>query len=592
MKRPRLFWVIFPGYVLVTIGLILLAAWYSERLLRDFYLNQSRRFLEALAQAYQHSIGEQLSAVDPAELQRKAEAFGRDTGVRLTVVLASGKVLADSEHDPRAMENHRERPEIRTALETGESAWADRYSHTVHFPLRYVAVPVREDGQIVGVVRAGMSLGDVEEALRWFEYRIWLAAGVAFVALLLAGVWLLGYRISKPLKLMTEGARRFAAGDLDYRLPAIGAREIATLAEALNDMAAQLRDQMETIAYQRSIQDAVMITMEEAVMTLDNQGRITSMNAAAGRLFQVDPLAVAGKGFYEVLRKAALIELIERTASSTMPVQQEVAWYDGQKRVLSAYGSVLRGPGNEKIGLLLVLRDLTRLRQLENVRREFVANASHELRTPITSIKGFVETLLEGGLEDKQNAERFLQIIHQQVNRLGALVNDILSLATIEKDDEERAIAMEVSPLLPVLEAARESCAEKARKKRITITVSADAELTARINTRLIEQAVVNLIDNAVKFSPEGREVKVVASRQQDSISIKVIDQGCGIEARHLPRMFERFYTVDRSRSRQLGGTGLGLAIVKHIVLAHGGTVSVESKVGVGSTFTINLPVP
>jgi len=177
------------------------------------------------------------------------------------------------------------------------------------------------------------------------------------------------------------------------------------------------------------------------------------------------------------------------------------------------------------------------------------------------------------------------------VNRLGALVDDILSLATIEKDDQQRAIAMEVAPLLPVLEAARESCAEKARKKRISITVSADAELTARINARLIEQAVVNLIDNAVKFSPEGREVKVVASRQQDSISIQVIDQGCGIEARHLPRMFERFYTVDRSRSRQLGGTGLGLAIVKHIVLAHGGTVSVESKVGVGSTFTINLPV-
>ncbi len=591
MKRPQLFWVVFPIYVLVTIGLVLAAAWYSERLLRDFYLNQSRRHLEAMAQAFRHSFKEPLAQVEPAELQHRAVAFGQDTGVRITVVLADGKVLADSEQDPRAMENHGQRPEIRTALETGEPAWADRYSHTVHFPLRYVAVPVRDNGNVVGVVRAAMSLQEIHEALWWFEYRMWMAAAVAFAALFLAGVWLLGFRISRPLKLMIDGARRFASGDLDYRLPTVGSREIATLAETLNNMAAQLREQMETISYQRSIQDAVMLTMEEAVMTLDNQGRITSMNAAAGRLFQIDPLVAAGRSCYEVLRKAALIELIERTAASTMPVQQEVAWYDGEKRVFNAYGSVLRGPGNENIGLLLVLRDLTRLRQLENVRREFVANASHELRTPITSIKGFVETLLEGGLEDKQNAQRFLQIIHHQVNRLGAIVDDILSLATIEKDAEERAIAMEDAPLLPVLEAAREVCSEKANKKKIRVSISAYAELTAHINAGLLEQAVVNLIDNAIKFSPEGSEVKVVASRQPDRVSIQVIDQGCGIEARHLPRMFERFYTVDRSRSRQLGGTGLGLAIVKHIVLAHGGTVEVESKVGVGSTFTINLPV-
>jgi two-component system phosphate regulon sensor histidine kinase PhoR len=418
------------------------------------------------------------------------------------------------------------------------------------------------------------------------SYR-WQAAAAA---VLIGGSWLLARRISRPLEIIATGAQRFFSGDLDHRLPLAGSQEIAACAEALNAMAAQLREQMETIAYQSTEQDAVLSSMVEGVLTLDNHGAILDVNPSGGRMFQLEAAKVRGRPIHEVARKAALLKLVDRVLASSLPVHEEIVIYDREKRFLSASGNVLRDAENRRIGVVIVLRDVTELRRLENVRREFVANASHELRTPLTAVKNCAENLLAGAPGDQEDTQRQLRTILEQVNRLAALIDDILSLASIEKQSQERSVVLQPGPLREVLAAAIESCAKKAKGKDMRLDLSCEQDLVAAINPPLLTQAVVNLIDNAINYSRSGSAVQVGAAREEGGAVIRVVDEGCGIEAKHLPRLFERFYRVDAARSRNLGGTGLGLAIVKHVALAHGGAVSVQSKVGSGSTFAIHLP--
>jgi len=594
MKRLRLFWLVFPSYVAITLGLLLLVLLQGEARIRDFHRQSVASSLEADARMFAETAGGLLPEGNPsreqaAQIDALAKRLWKAGGIRITVILPSGKVVAESEENPEHMADHRARPKIAGALEDREVHWTVRPSPTLGEEFLYVGFPVLRDGKPVAVVRTAVSLAAIDETLGVLKERILWGAAVA-LALIVAVSWLLARRISRPLEVMTVGAERFGSGDLEYRLPVSGSKEAATLAEAMNAMATQLREQIETIVRQRSEQDAVLRSMAEGVLTLDNEGRILDLNDAGAEMLQLDPAKTRGRFIYEVLRRPALLAFVERALSSPAPLQEEIVIYDREERFLTGYSNVLRNAENELAGVLVVLRDVTRLRQLENVRRDFVANASHELRTPATAIKGFAETLLEGGLEDKENAGRFLRIIHQHADRLTALIDDILSLARIEKESEEKRIAMEPGPLKGLLDAVAQRCQPLAETKQSRVIASCPPELTARIHAGLLEQAVVNLIDNAIKYSDGGKTVRVEAARAEGVIAIAVADEGYGIEAKHLPRLFERFYVVDRGRSRAVGGTGLGLAIVKHIALAHGGWVSVQSKIGVGSTFTIHLP--
>jgi two-component system phosphate regulon sensor histidine kinase PhoR len=265
---------------------------------------------------------------------------------------------------------------------------------------------------------------------------------------------------------------------------------------------------------------------------------------------------------------------------------------NGGERFLQAHGTILHDAEDRGIGALVVLNDVTRIRKLESVRREFVANVAHEIRTPVTSIKGFVETLLDGALENPKNAEHFLNIIGRQAERLNAIIEDLLSLSRIEQETESAEIALKEGRIIDVLQAAVQLCEKKAAGKKIAVRLACEEDVSAKINPPLLEQALVNLIDNAINYSGRGSPVHVEAARGDTEIIIGVRDQGCGIAKQHLPRLFERFYRVDKARSRKLGGTGLGLAIVKHITQAHGGNVTVESTPGEGSTFRIHLPKP
>jgi two-component system phosphate regulon sensor histidine kinase PhoR len=318
--------------------------------------------------------------------------------------------------------------------------------------------------------------------------------------------------------------------------------------------------------------------------------RILNLNPGAGRIFGLIPENARGRTLLELSRNNDLLHFTSSALSATAPIESEIVIHDPDARFLQAHGSVLRDGQGRSIGAVVVLNDVTALRRLETVRRDFVANVSHELKTPITSIKGFVETLLEGAMADPQEAERFLRIVQRQADRLHAIIEDLLNLSRIERDAEAGDIALEAGAVRAVLIAAVQSCETQARARGIRIEWDCDPGLTAWINAALLEQAVINLIDNAVKYSPDGGAVRVDAALQDAGIVIRVTDEGQGIEAKHLPRLFERFYRVDKARSRKLGGTGLGLAIVKHIAQAHRGIVTVESTPGAGSVFSIQFP--
>jgi two-component system phosphate regulon sensor histidine kinase PhoR len=299
---------------------------------------------------------------------------------------------------------------------------------------------------------------------------------------------------------------------------------------------------------------------------------------------------VQGRTIQEVIRLSELKRCVVGALSSEEPVEKDLVLYGEAERIVQARGTPLRDAEGKRIGVLVVLNDVTRLAKLENIRKDFVANVSHEIKTPITAIKGFVETLQEGRTQDQEEIRRFLEIIHRHVDRLEAIVEDLLTLSRMEKEAETEGIPLEDHTVRDILARAVQACEDKAESKKIHLEIDCREDLKARMDPQLLEQAVVNLIDNAINYSEEGKSVTIKALERAQEILIQVQDQGCGIERKHLDRVFERFYRVDKSRSRKLGGTGLGLAIVKHIVQSHGGRVSVESQLGVGSTFTLHLP--
>ncbi|HQG49657.1 MAG TPA: ATP-binding protein, partial [Sedimentisphaerales bacterium] len=315
-----------------------------------------------------------------------------------------------------------------------------------------------------------------------------------------------------------------------------------------------------------------------------------SLNQAAAQLLSIDPATAQGRAVEEVVRNLSLQQFVRQTLASDKPTEDDVSFSAEGERFFHVQGARLVHPRGERAGAVIVLSDMTRIRRLESLRRDFVANVSHELKTPVTSIQGFAEALQEGGVADPEQTKRYVSIISKHAQRLNSIIEDLLSLSRLEDGAERRAISFESHSLKEILKAAIELAAVKAEQKQITVSLICPDEVQAKINAPLLEQAIVNLIDNAVKYSEPGAAVEVRVEPGESQTAIHVKDAGCGIPASHLSRIFERFYVVDKSRSRKLGGTGLGLAIVKHIAQVHGGQVTVESTPGKGSVFTLYLP--
>ncbi len=590
MGKRSLVWRLFASHLIVTV--IALAAFESLalRLLTAFHERHLASDLETRARLAAEHLQPLFSEQNTDALQQTCRRLGELTKTRFTIILEDGTVVGDSEEDPSLMENHGNRPEVREALQTGEPASAVRFSRTLNQEMLYVAIPVIDDNTFVGVLRAALPVRSISATLSMLRHRV-LLSGLAVLILSGMVAWFVSRKITVPLERIRRGAEKFARGNFDEKIPEQPTREMGELADALNQMASQLRDRLREIQRRQKEQEALLSSMVEGVLAVDNDYRILSANRAAAELFGLDAHDSLGRDLREVVRNPGIKRFVSDVKEKCAPLEREVKLEENQNQVLEAHGAILRDSDGNEAGVVVVLHDVTRLRELERVRRDFVANVSHELRTPITSIKGFVETLLDGAMKNPQETERFLQIIAKHADRLNAIIEDLLTLSKVERETETPSLTLENARLKHLLQNAVDLCGSSAEAKRIQIKVNCDEEIVLRVNPSMIEQALVNLLDNAIKYSGESGWVDVHAGLQDSECFIRVADQGCGIPPEHIPRLFERFYRVDKARSRNLGGTGLGLAIVKHIVQAHRGRVEVSSQVGKGSVFTLYLPI-
>lgn len=414
--------------------------------------------------------------------------------------------------------------------------------------------------------------------------------GVAVLAALLS--LFLSRRISMPLAEIRKGAQRFARGDFNRSvIVETNTEEIVGLADDMNRMAGQLSERIRMISEQQSQQEAIFSSMVEGVLAVSIDGQLMSLNEAARKLLRIYQQDCHGKDLQEIVRNSELQKFVEEALSGEESVEGDIVVYSGGERHIQVHGTILKGVDGAKIGILIVLHDVTRILKLESLRKDFVANVSHELKTPLTSIKGFVEMLLDSDRSDPSDAKEFLKIILRQTDRLNEIIEDLLKLSKIERDAENDRVHFEPTQLRSVLARAIDLCASRWNKRHPSIGLECEEGLTPDINPRLFEQAVTNLVDNALKYGDDGQPVVVRAFRKAREVVVQVIDQGGGIAEEHLPRLFERFYRVDKARSRDVGGSGLGLAIVKHIVQAHGGFVTARSEIGKGSEFSIHIPM-
>jgi len=589
MSKKKLLWQLYPSYLLITLLSLLAITWYTSSSLRQFYLQQITSDLKTSAYLLQNHFSERINLKKTKPIDSLCKKLGKEISTRITIVLPSGHVVGDSRGDPQQMDNHADRPEIKKAF-TGQTGNSVRFSHTLQRDMMYVAIPMKTKGEITGVLRVSISLISIDRTLESIYKKIVLGG---IIAALLAAIisFLVSQRISHPLEKLKNGAKRFARGDLKHKMPIPDTLEIGAVTESMNQMATQLDERIHTVVRQRNEQEAILASMVEGVLAIDSEEHLISLNQAAADLVGIDPKESQGRSIQEIVRNVDLQRFVKSALSSQDIIEGEIIFNDTAEKFLQAHGTILSDEQGKKIGAVVVLNDVTRLKKLENIRRDFVANVSHELKTPITAIKGFVETLIDGAKNNPEDLSRFLAIIATQSGRLNAIIEDLLALSRIEQGTEKAEISLEKGKICDVIHAAILSCDVKAKKKKIKVDLNCPDNFAADINAPLLEQAVINLIDNAIKYSEPESTVHISSIRSKAEAVIEVCDQGCGIDKEHLPRLFERFYRIDKARSRELGGTGLGLAIVKHIAQAHNGHVCVESTLGKGSIFSIHLPL-
>jgi len=516
------------------------------------------------------------------------EALARDLGARaearVTFIGLDGTVLGDSEVAPEnlpGLENHGDRPEVREALSRGRGV-SIRHSATVRQRMLYVALPLVQEGRRTGVVRLALALSSVDQLVAQVR-GVLLGASLGALAFAAVLISLAVHWASRPIRQLTELSARMVEGALGERSHVHGSDEVATLGHSLDRLSTNLAQALEQLRADHQLLEATFEGMQEGVMVVDRNDRILHANPALRDMLLLGTEAI-GRPVLETVRNARLMDLLERARREAGGSSGEIEVGGIKPRRLQVQAGLLAGqPGD----LLVVLVDVTQLRHLESVRRDFVANASHELRTPVASIRSAAETL-QGAQEDPQARGTFLEIIERNAARLQQLVEDLLDLSRIEA----REYRLDPQPLElgAFVRGLVESyaTASTARTMRIESAPGLDG-LRVLADRRALEQVLGNLLDNALKYGSPGSAIRIAAEPEAERIRLTVQDQGPGIEPQHLPRLFERFYRVDAGRSRELGGTGLGLAIVKNLVEAMGGTVKVDSQPGEGSTFSVIL---
>lgn len=570
----------YTALIFVSMGAVSI---YLVDFVRDTYISNLEERLEQEAGLVGESTARFFRGpLDLAGLQVSSQRIGNLINARVTVIARDGTVLADTWEDPTVMENQAFRPEFQGALSTG-LARNTQVSATVKQEMLYTAVPIKVDGTLMGVARVGVPTSTIQANVNRIIATISLSA-VIVTAISLALGYLLARRAARSVRSVTEAARRLAGGELEQWVEALSSDETQELAEAFNRMASALRNMIRELSGERDKLSAVLGTMADGVMVIEPEGRVVLLNPAAQALLGMRRQDPVGGQFMELVRDHELQRLVKHCQETGQRQHGEVELLQ-HGRFLSAIATPLSGGASP--GVLLTLHDLTRIRQVETTRREFVSNVSHELRSPLASVKAMVETLEDGALEEQQVAMDFVRRIHREIDRMSSMVADQLELARLESGQER----LHPSPvdLRPLLEEVRAQFQERADAKEIKMDiVLPDTLPKVQAEEERLREVLANLLDNALKFTPARGRVTVSADIGDKVVKVSVKDTGVGIPKEHLPHIFERFFKVDRSR--QDGGSGLGLAIVKHIVQAHGGEVEVESREGEGAAFTFTVP--
>jgi two-component system phosphate regulon sensor histidine kinase PhoR len=582
MPRTRLIWHLFAGWLLLVAAVLTGCFWLASVQLGTLATERERQRLEELGRRLAAALDE---AGDQGERKELLREFAAATGLEVELLDAQGVTLGDTA--VRSGEARGDGPPPGPAAR-GFAASASRYDVGTGRRILAVAVPHGPDDAPAFVVRLTADSTASDQAVGRAVTRL-TAGSLACGGLAIALGWLLARRAARPVEALCTAATRLAAGDVDVPLPSTELAEVAGLAAAVGRLKDQLVERGLTIGRQGTQQEAVLGSMIEGVLAIDARQRIVGMNRAAADLLEVDLDGVLRRPLQDVIRNPDLRRFALLAIDCREPVEDDLVLRAARDRTIRLRGTALRDVSGEG-GAVIVLNDVTDIERLENVRRDFVANVSHELKTPVASIKGFVETLLDGALDDPADSRRFLGIVARQADRLASIIDDLLALSRIEQSEGSGNLPLEPTRVADVLAAVLVDCGPRAEERSLRLEVDCAESLLADVNPPLLEQAIINLVDNAIKYSDPGRAVRIAAAQEAQALLIRVSDEGTGIEAEHLPRLFERFYRVDKARSRKLGGTGLGLSIVKHIVQAHGGGVTVESTPGVGSTFTIRLP--
>ena len=592
MRRLGLLWQFYPPLLTILVISLVLVTGFSGRAMRSFMVGHTTENLEVFAKALAPEIALSVSLGDFPAIQQTCRRIGQESGYRLTVILGGGQVVGDSNEDPELMENHALRPEIASALK-GETGVSQRYSSTLGHQRLYVAVPgvsIPEGQSIPFVVRTSVSLDDLGNIMGRLYREIAL---VSLALVVLAGIfgYILARKLSNSLQHLQHGAEAFADGNLTGRIKVNDSLEIDAVAASMNHMADQLADRIRSAENKRNELEAVLASMNEGILAVDNSENIIRLNKQAAGMLGQDQKYALGRSIQEIGRHPELTQLAQNILNNGKTGETDVKFGSLGGRLIHVQASSLVNLEDQRIGALLVLSDITELRRLETMRRDFVANVSHELKTPVTSIKGFVETLLDDPPESQDDAHHFLEIINRQTDRLENIIGDLLALSRLEEENRTGNLEMVEQPLGPMIERIVKDIKSRDPQAGIRLEIQCEDQFRCQINSPLLEQAIGNLMDNALIYSPVDSPVLLTCGREGSNIVIKVKDQGPGISAEHLPRLFERFYRVDKARSRRLGGTGLGLAIVKHITQIHGGQATVISTPGEGSTFILKLPL-
>ncbi len=578
-------WKLTASYIAI-VGLTVLVVGFF---LRSSLAAYTRNNLSAQLTA-QARLAAQIAAAEMAgsgDVHALAEKLSPPTGARVTIVGRDGEVLGDSLPDNAVLENHGDRTEIISALAGGVGI-SYRLSETTREEMLYVAVPVSDGPKIAGALRLALPLTAVAEQSRRVGIALSSAGALAVLGIILLGSQLAA-SITRPLEAMTRAADKLARGDYPTQLVAGQNDEIGILSQAFNRMTERLEEKMAELSRVNAELSVIVANMGSGIMLLDDRGRIMRLNPFAAEIFGIEAEAGAGRHNLEVLKDYDLDQRI-KTAQATGEAQTgEMHLLLPQERRLEI-AVVPVGSGTASPLMVVVFREVTDAWRLARVRAELVSNVSHEMRTPLTSIKGFTETLIDGALSDPEQARRFIGIIDAEAERMARLIDDLLDLARIEsgrspfrfrKTDLGRVVAATAEKLQPQL--ARTGLLLTVDLPYALPLILADADRLA--------QVILNLVENSIKYTHRGGQITIRGETPPGAVCLSVTDNGVGIPAADLPRVFERFFRVDKTRARASGGTGLGLAIVKHIVEAHGGRVEVQSTVGVGSTFRLCLPM-